>query len=282
MDTRDVTRTVDRLVERWGPRLLVVTAGLLWLSNVSWKVPPNFGALSGFLSAGVDNPVVPGSSWVFENVIVPNAEIVGWITLLVEGGLAATLLAGRFLRTAAVVGVAQSIGIGMAVANADHEWFWAYLLMIALHLAVLVVAPNLRPVSVRAGAIATAVYGAIVAVAHAQAGLTGDGDPTWTLFTLNRDIPDEFGHNTFPGSILLGVLIIGLALIAWLVGTRAPTVRRPAGWVLVGVGLVLLLTYNADGLIIGLQSGSPTAVVIAALGLVLTGARDPSPPPPSA
>ena len=33
-------------------------------------------------------------------------------------------MSGRFVRIAAVVGMAMSFGIGLAVANAEHEWYW--------------------------------------------------------------------------------------------------------------------------------------------------------------
>lgn len=134
-----------------GADLLRVIAGLLWLSNVSWKIPPDFGdtaggcrGLCGYVAAGADNPVLPGSSWLFDSVVGPNLVLFGWLTLFVEAGLAACLLSGRFIRVAAVVGILQSFAIGLAVANAEGEWYWSYGLMVALHLAILALAPATR------------------------------------------------------------------------------------------------------------------------------------------
>ena len=279
MRAEQISEVVDRTAARWGPRILVVLAGLLWLSNVDWKVPPDFGALQGFTQAGVDHPVVPGSAWVFTQA-VDNIEIFGWVTLFVEVALAATLLAGRFLRTMGLVGIAVSAGIGLAVANADHEWYWAYLLMMGLQLAVVVVAPRVRPVSPRAMGVAVALYGVVVAVSHAEAGFTGDDNQRWALFRLFRDIPDEFGRNTFTGSIALGLVFVALGVGAWFLAAAPARTRAAVGWVVVGVAAGLLVTYQLGGgepkasLVIGLGSTAASASVLAALGLSLTAADD--------
>lgn len=276
MDLTRIRAGLDRLSARWVPVALMVVAGLLWLSNVSWKVPPDFGdtaggcsGLCGFVESGIDHPVAPGSGWVLDNVVQPQLALFGWLTLAVEAALAALLLSGRYRRVAALLGVAQSLAIGLTVANAPGEWYWAYVLMIALHLAVLGFAPVLRPVRARTMAVAVALYGAVVAVAHAEAGFTGDGNDTWTLFTGGNDVPDEFGRGTFPGSIALGLVLVAVAIAAWFLAGAAERVRTAAGWSLVAVSAVLLFTYGADGLALSLGSRAATAAVLAALGLAL-------------
>lgn len=134
---------IEASVTRASPAGLRVTAGLLWLSNVSWKVPPRFGesadgcrGLCAFVQAGIDHPVVPGYPWLLEHVVRPNLGLFGWVVLVVEFVLAALLLSGTLTRGAALVGVLQSIAIGLAVANKPGEWYWSYALMAALHVAV--------------------------------------------------------------------------------------------------------------------------------------------------
>lgn len=274
MGPTGISEKVDRSVARWAPAALVVTAGLLWLSNVSWKIPPDFGetanscrGLCGYVSAGGANQVLPGSSWLFDSVIAPNLALFGWLTLFVEAGLAATLLAGRFIRTAAVIGVVQSVGIGLAVANADAEWYWSYVLMAALHLAILVLAPAIRRPPARVVAAVAAAYGVVVAFAHTSGGFTGDG--SFTLFDQGNDFPGDFGRNVFPGSIALGLLLIIVAAAVWFLAGRNVSERKYLGFGLVGVAALLLLTYRSDGLIIALHSRATTAAVLAALGLAL-------------
>lgn len=131
---------VQAVLQRAAPPLLRVTAGMLWLSNVIWKVPPGFGGLRNFVAFGADHPVAPLYPWAVRTLILPNMGPFGWITLVVEVTLAALLLCGVFTRAAAAVGFLQSIAIGLSVANAPEEWYWAYALMAALHAAVWVTA----------------------------------------------------------------------------------------------------------------------------------------------
>lgn len=124
------------------PVVLRVTAGLLWLSNIGWKTPPEFGksgrscrGLCRFVQAGADHGPT-GWSWVMAHVVLPNLTIFGYATLVIEFTLAALLISGTLTRGAALVGAAQSLAIGLSVANSPGEWYWSYILMIALHLAV--------------------------------------------------------------------------------------------------------------------------------------------------
>lgn len=270
-----ITTRVDTASRRWGPTVLRWAAAALWLANVNWKVPPDFGragdrcvALCRYVEAGAEFPVAPGSAWFFDNLASPNLAVFGWMTLLIESTLVVLLVSGRFVRSAAVLGMAMSAGIGLAVANAEHEWYWSYLLMIALHLAILVTAPIARPQSARAMAAITTAYGVAVAVAHAGAGFTGSGD--WLLFDQDNDLPGEWGRGTFPGSIAIGLGFVVVGLAGWLVVDRLELrTQRIAGWMLVGVGAALLLTYEQGGLVIGLGSRPGNACMLAALGVAL-------------
>jgi hypothetical protein len=121
---------------------LRILAGLLWLYNVSWKRPPDFGqdsgsGLYGFTQLAVENPVFPPYSWVVEHVVLPNFLIFGWMVLVVETLLAVLLLTGTLVRLAALIGVGQSLAIGLSVAGTPGEWPWAYWMMIGIHVALL-------------------------------------------------------------------------------------------------------------------------------------------------
>ena len=114
--TSAVVGRTDELSARWAPAVLRWTAALLWLSNLSWKVPTAFGkaagkcsGLCGYVDKGAEFRVIPGSPWVFEHLIGPNLSIFGWLTLFIEATLVALLLSGRYLRIAAVLGFVAKI-----------------------------------------------------------------------------------------------------------------------------------------------------------------------------
>ena len=120
-----------------------VLAGLLWLYNVAWKRPPDFGqdhgnSVYGFTRDAVDHPVFAPYSWVVEHLVLPHFTLFGWSVLVVESLLAVLLLTGTMTRLAALLGVAQSLAIGLSVANTPGEWPWSYWLMIGVHVALLV------------------------------------------------------------------------------------------------------------------------------------------------
>lgn len=276
-----VTAT-DR-IDRWSqaarralPATLRVVAGLLWLSNVSWKLPTSFGesadgcrGLCGFVQAGIDHPVAPVYPWVLETIIQPNLQLFGWMVLAVETILAALLLSGTWVRVAAVVGMAQSIAIGLSVANADGEWYWSYALMVVLHFAVFATAVERRsPVDARrrvavGGLIAG--YGLVVLVAniHNIAGSAYTRD--WLIFGSRTGFPGDFGRNVFPGSVLLGLLLVALGAVAWL--TAGQPSARISGAVAVALAVVLIIVYRDSGNLLAAKASS--AAVLLAVGLYL-------------
>ncbi len=119
-----------------------ILVGLLWLYNVSWKRAPDFGqdddnGLYHFTSFAVEYPVFPPYSWVVENVVLEAFTPFGWAVLAAETALAVLLLTGSWVRLAALLGIAQSLAIGLSVAYAPDEWPWSYWLMIGAHLLIL-------------------------------------------------------------------------------------------------------------------------------------------------
>jgi thiosulfate dehydrogenase [quinone] large subunit len=119
-----------------------VVVGLLWLENLSWKTPPQFGAddnsgLYYFTSLAVEYPLLAPYSAVIEDVVLPNFAVFGWGVYIVEICLALFLLLGLGTRFWAVVGLIQTVAIFLSVGAAPNEWKWSYFLMAAAHLAVL-------------------------------------------------------------------------------------------------------------------------------------------------
>lgn len=119
-----------------------IGVGLLWLQNVGWKTPPDFGRGDPpgglYLSASyaVSHEVLRPYAWLMERFVLPNFTFFGWIVLLVEAALGAFLLIGLATRFWALIGIAQTVVIALSVLNAPHEWYWSYSLMLLVHVAL--------------------------------------------------------------------------------------------------------------------------------------------------
>jgi hypothetical protein len=120
-----------------------ILAGLMWLANLHWKVPTDFGEKNGgglfkYVAAGAENAPFAPFRWALDELVLPNYQAFGWFTLISETIVAALLLIGYRSRWVALAGAALALPIGLTVLyypRAD-EWSWAYFLMIGLHLVL--------------------------------------------------------------------------------------------------------------------------------------------------
>lgn len=122
-----------------------VTVALMWIQNLNWKIPPDFGRdrdadLFAYVQDAVEHPVFAPFSWLVEHLVLPNFIAFGYLTLLTEFALGVFLLAGLLTRLWALVGIAQTLAITFSVLETPGEWHWAYYLMLAAHLMLLATA----------------------------------------------------------------------------------------------------------------------------------------------
>ena len=137
-----------------GARIL---CGMLWLSNVGWKRSP-FRTVRSFIERGIEEETLPAFTPLLR-FARDNISWLGWGVLLVEAFLGAFLLLGFLTRFWALVGVAQSLLIGLTVANVTGEWGWSYWMMAAAHAALFATAAGrtagldgvVRPIAIERG-----------------------------------------------------------------------------------------------------------------------------------
>ena len=117
--------------------------GLLWLANLHWKVPPDFGQDNGgglykYTASVSRHSPLAAFTWVTEEIILPNFRFFGWVTLLGETTLAMLLIVGYRTKLVAIGGAIMPIPIMLSVIYYDRgdEWSWSYLLMVIAHLLV--------------------------------------------------------------------------------------------------------------------------------------------------
>lgn len=132
-------------LERCAIGIVRMVVGLLWLANLEWKRPSDFGrnqknGLYKYVDSAITNPVFGPWSWIVENIVLKQYTLFGWATLLLEAAFAALLLLGLWTRITALIGAAVSVTIALSVLFYPNEWPWALYLMVAIH--VLLAATN--------------------------------------------------------------------------------------------------------------------------------------------
>jgi uncharacterized membrane protein YphA (DoxX/SURF4 family) len=120
--------------------------GVLWLANLSWKLPPDFGRddpeglLYNFRRAE-DDAVFGFLRTFMRDVVIPNYTLFGWLVFLVELAAGALLTLGVLTRIGALIGTVQAIIITLLVVRAPDEWVWSYVMLIGVNLALAFAGP---------------------------------------------------------------------------------------------------------------------------------------------
>ena len=144
-------RVRERDRSDWGIAALRVLMGVLWLANLTWKLPPDFGRhdprglMYSFHQAEQYAIGAPLRRFM-SDVVIPHFTLFGWQVFLVEAVAGVLLLLGWHTRVGAVIGLLQAIAITVLTARAPNQWFWGFVLFIAVSL-VLVLVPSNRHMS---------------------------------------------------------------------------------------------------------------------------------------
>jgi hypothetical protein len=256
---------VDPRVQHRALAAVRILLGLMWLYNVGWKRAPDFGEGAGsglykYTKYAVDHPVFPPYSWVVENLVLPHFVPFGYTVLIAETALAVLLLTGTAVRLAALLGIAQSLAIGLSVAYAPAEWPWSYWLMVGAHVAILV-SPAGRALSVdavRAGAAARLLgraWGVLAVLVGLYSVLLSLGDPLAARGPGLRssDLSVSLGEYNLVGGLVLAVAG-ALLLAASLTGPRVLALAASVLAVLGALSLHVQLGFSDP-----LLGGTPTS-----------------------
>jgi uncharacterized membrane protein YphA (DoxX/SURF4 family) len=128
---------------------LRIFVGIVWIANLSWKLPPDFGRhdarglLYSFELAKRWAVVGPLRHFV-GSVVIPHFTLFGWLVFGIELIAGVLLLLGLMTRLGALLGTAESVAILLLVGRAPSEWFWGYAMF-----ALLNVLPLLAPADTR-------------------------------------------------------------------------------------------------------------------------------------
>ena len=221
---------IDSLLARVrGPLIgaVRILVGLLWLANLEWKRPPDFGrdlgnGLYKYVDAAVKMPVFGPYSWIVEHIVLKNYTLFGWMTLLLESTLAVCLLLGLHTKIASLVGAGMALSVLLSVLHYPNEWPWSYYLMIGIHLLLLASLAGqhlgldgLREKGAEASRRALLVLGAVAAVVGVVALVVSSG----RSFTAHQGSLVGWASGELkilwfnPFSALL-TLVLGVALVA--------------------------------------------------------------------
>jgi thiosulfate dehydrogenase (quinone) large subunit len=141
-DQRSITAPV------WPIALCRIAIGILWLTAVVWKLPPNFIPLEGlrslkeWMELEVQYPVVPFYGQFVQAIVLPNFTLFAWATFIVELLIGLGLLLGLFTRAAAILGLLMSLNLAIGLMAVPNEWPWSYLMLVLFQILFIFTDPG--------------------------------------------------------------------------------------------------------------------------------------------
>jgi len=132
--------------------------GYLWLNQLGWKMPPQFGCPADFaVSTSLTDRTSGLCDWVglmtiysrvplqaafVENFVVPNLSWMGWFIWLMEAFIGLSLILGMVSRLGALVGLVQAANLFIGLSAVPTEWVWSYALLFTFHLLFFCIPPG--------------------------------------------------------------------------------------------------------------------------------------------
>lgn len=164
-----------------GLGIVRIVIGLLWLSQLFWKLPPTFGCPTPFAFStktqftsglcdwtgreaayagnlhilNIDLHAAGGSNFSIDlspissvygsflnGFVLPNFSWMAWAIFAMELFITVTMLFGVFGRLGALVGTLQALNLTIGLLSVPGEWEWTYLMLTAINFTLLITAAN--------------------------------------------------------------------------------------------------------------------------------------------
>jgi thiosulfate dehydrogenase [quinone] large subunit len=120
----------------WPLALARILYGYLWWQQSGWKVPSDdFGRKSGgglwyWVQQQIQYPTLAAHKDFLVNVMIPNWTLFGWMVLITETFIGATLILGLGTRLGSLVAIGMAANITIGILSVPHEWGWTYTMLI--------------------------------------------------------------------------------------------------------------------------------------------------------
>jgi hypothetical protein len=140
---------------RLGMVIFRVAIGIVWFSELLWKLPPTFGCPPNFtVTTSISARTTGLCDWIgimtlysrwplqaslVKSLVVPNIAWMGWIIWLAEAFVAVSLILGLFTRLGGLLGFVQAINLLIGVSAAPGETIWLYVFLAVTALFFVVV-----------------------------------------------------------------------------------------------------------------------------------------------
>ncbi len=164
-----------------GVGLVRIVIGLLWLTQLFWKLPPTFGCptpfafstktqitsglcdwigreaayagnlhvlnfdlhLAGGSNFSIDlSPISSAYGGFLNGFVLPNFSWMAWAIFGLESLITLTVLLGLFGRLGALLGTLQALNLTIGLLPVPGEWEWTYLMLTAINFTLLITAAN--------------------------------------------------------------------------------------------------------------------------------------------
>jgi hypothetical protein len=154
-------RVFDRRVATWPLRVASVLIGIIWLTNLGWRLPWNDFVLPGEPVNGVEvnsqvtglqpGPYVDNGRGLYhwltlmaqfgnngpirtfgdavKNVVLPNWRLFGWISFFLEGAIAFSLILGLLSRVGGFLSLVLGIILYLGVGQVPGQWTWSFVML---------------------------------------------------------------------------------------------------------------------------------------------------------
>ncbi len=162
-DEAEQQRVYDRRAPTWPLRVASLVIGVLWLQQLTWKLPWNNFVSPGekingvtanpvlsaqqpgpFLDTGsglyhwmvqeaiYGNKILPFYGDLIKNVVLPNWQLFGWLTFFMEATIGVLLLLGLLTRLGGLIALGQSLNLFLGLGLHPQEWIWSYAMLAVL------------------------------------------------------------------------------------------------------------------------------------------------------